>query len=98
MLPLQPYLVFVDLLTGADFIVTDGGSIQEESYFLNVPCLILRDQTERLEGLGQNAFLAGFDLKKINEFLRTFSSFRRQNPIEDAYPSRTIVDHLLTWV
>jgi UDP-N-acetylglucosamine 2-epimerase len=97
-LPLQPYLVFVDLLAGADFIVTDGGSIQEESYFLNVPCLILRGQTERLEGLGQNAFLAGFDPKRIDGFLQTFSSFRRQNPNEDVYPSMTIVDHLSTWV
>ncbi len=97
MLLLQPYFEFIDLLAGADFIVTDGGSIQEESYFLNVPCLIMRTKTERLEGLGQNALLAEFDQTKIDRFLQTFSGLRCIRTNDDLHPSRTIVDHLLRW-
>ncbi|MEE8113838.1 MAG: UDP-N-acetylglucosamine 2-epimerase [Nitrososphaerales archaeon] len=96
MLPLQSYIEFIDLLAGADFVVTDGGSIQEESYFLNIPCLIMRNRTERREGLGQNAFVTGFDEAKIDQFLEKYSSFRRTEVTDDSYPSRTIVDHLLS--
>lgn len=95
--PLQPYFAFVNLLAGADFIVTDGGSIQEESYLLNVPCLILRTKTERMEGLGHNALLAGFDEKKFDYFLQTFANLRGQKTDGDVYPSRAIVDHLIRW-
>lgn len=97
MLPLQPYLTFMGLLAQADFIVTDGGSVQEESYLLNVPCLIMREKTERLEGLGQNAFLAGFEPTKIKQFLQTFSALQRPNVNDDLRPSQTIVDQLLPW-
>jgi UDP-N-acetylglucosamine 2-epimerase len=94
-IPLQPYFEFLHLLVAADFIVTDGGSIQEESYFLNIPCLIMRARTERSEGLGENTFLAAFDQRRIDQFLHNFSSFRRTNANPPLNPSRTIVDHLL---
>jgi len=96
-LPLQPYLVFIDLLIGADFIVADGGSIQEESYFLNVPCLIMRTKTEREEGLGANALLSQFDQSQIDKFLQSFSSFKRTNTEDDLYPSRAIVERVRSW-
>jgi UDP-N-acetylglucosamine 2-epimerase len=85
------------LLAGADFIVTDGGSVQEESYFLNVPCLIMRKKTERQEGLDQNVLLAGFDENRVDQFLRSFSALRRAETCNESYPSRTIVDHLVSW-
>lgn len=96
-LPLQPYFEFLRLLGGADFIVTDGGSIQEESYFLNVPCLLMRTRTERQEGLGENVFLAVFDQGCINQFLRNFSALRRAEVDDHLHPSRIIVEHLLAW-
>ncbi|HRT61720.1 MAG TPA: UDP-N-acetylglucosamine 2-epimerase [Syntrophales bacterium] len=98
LMPLQPYLTFVNLLAGADFIVTDGGSIQEESYYLNVPCLVMRTRTERPEGMGENACLAGFDGDRIDRFLNSFSAFRRRgSPFEGLSPSKTIVDHLMPY-
>lgn len=99
LLPLQPYPAFIQLMAGADFIVTDGGSVQEESYFLNLPCLIMRRKTERCEGLGINACLAEFNQTRIDGFLRTFASYRRANADADneAHPSRVIVDHLMPW-
>jgi len=41
------YLDFLNLMMHAKFVLTDSGSIQEETTVLNVPCLTLRDTTER---------------------------------------------------
>lgn len=46
-LPPLGYLAFLRLMSGAVFVLTDSGGIQEETTFLNVPCLTLRDTTER---------------------------------------------------
>lgn len=98
LMPLQPYLTFVNLLAGADFIVTDGGSIQEESYYLDIPCLVMRTRTERPEGIGENACLAGFDGERIDRFLNTFPTLRRRTAsLEGLHPSKTIVDHLMPY-
>jgi UDP-N-acetylglucosamine 2-epimerase len=95
---LQPYLAFVNLLARADFIVTDGGSIQEESHYLNVPCLIMRAKTERMEGLGKNAHLAGFNEERINRFFEMLPDLRRKNPdAQDSHPSGIIVDHVAAY-
>jgi UDP-N-acetylglucosamine 2-epimerase (non-hydrolysing) len=42
-----PYLDFVRLMEGAAAVLTDSGGIQEETTALGVPCLTLRDSTER---------------------------------------------------
>lgn len=92
---LQPYLKFVDLLAGADFVVTDGGSIQEECYSLNTPCFIMRAKTERMEGLGENAMLAGFSLERCDEFMKALPGLRRRNAADESLsPSSVIVDYL----
>lgn len=41
------YLEFMSLVTKCRFIITDSGGIQEETTFLNIPCLTLRTNTER---------------------------------------------------
>jgi UDP-N-acetylglucosamine 2-epimerase (non-hydrolysing) len=43
----QPYLDFVQLMAGARCVLTDSGGIQEETTALRVPCLTLRETTER---------------------------------------------------
>jgi UDP-N-acetylglucosamine 2-epimerase (non-hydrolysing) len=93
--PLVPYLEFVRLLAHADFVVTDGGSIQEECYYLNKACMVLRSTTERVEGLGENALLTDFDLNQMNRFVQVFSSLKRKNLRADVAPSALIVDHAL---
>ena len=42
-----PYLAFLALLQEAAVVITDSGGIQEETTFLNVPCLTVRENTER---------------------------------------------------
>jgi len=41
------YLDFLALMSHATFVITDSGGIQEETTYLGVPCLTLRDSTER---------------------------------------------------
>jgi UDP-N-acetylglucosamine 2-epimerase (non-hydrolysing) len=43
----MPYLEFLGLQTRATVVVTDSGGIQEETTFLGVPCLTVRENTER---------------------------------------------------
>jgi UDP-N-acetylglucosamine 2-epimerase (non-hydrolysing) len=42
-----PYIRFMSLVLGAAAVVTDSGGIQEETTYLGIPCLTLRDNTER---------------------------------------------------
>lgn len=41
------YVEFMSLVTEAAFVITDSGGIQEETTYLSIPCLTLRDTTER---------------------------------------------------
>jgi len=46
-LPPQGYINNLAMIRNASFVITDSGGIQEETTYLNVPCLTLRDNTER---------------------------------------------------
>lgn len=46
-LPPQGYVDFLSLVLGARFVITDSGGVQEETTFLGIPCLTLRNTTER---------------------------------------------------
>ena len=60
------YPAFIALLGRADAVLTDSGGIQEEAPALGVPVLVLRDVTERSEGLATgNARLVGTDTAAI---------------------------------
>jgi UDP-N-acetylglucosamine 2-epimerase (non-hydrolysing) len=41
------YLQFMNLVTGAVAVITDSGGVQEETTYLGIPCLTLRENTER---------------------------------------------------
>jgi UDP-N-acetylglucosamine 2-epimerase (non-hydrolysing) len=42
-----PYLEFIALQRRASVVITDSGGIQEKTTFLGVPCLTVRENTER---------------------------------------------------
>jgi len=64
------YFAFQKLIKYSKFILTDSGGIQEESTFLQVPCLTLRDNTERpiTCNVGTNT-LVPFNLDIIKSYL-----------------------------
>jgi UDP-GlcNAc3NAcA epimerase len=68
------YLDMVMLEQDARMIMTDSGGIQKEAYWLGVPCVTLRDETEWVETVqaGWN-LLAGADSSKITEAVERFS-------------------------
>ena len=43
----MPYKSFMNVVTGARVVITDSGGLQEETTYLNIPCLTLRENTER---------------------------------------------------
>jgi UDP-N-acetylglucosamine 2-epimerase (non-hydrolysing) len=66
LLPPQGYMAFLDLWRDAALVLTDSGGLQEETTALGVPCLTLRENTERPITLheGSNQ-LAGTDPDRI---------------------------------
>jgi len=93
--PRQTYFDFVTLLERAAFIVTDGGSIQEESSYLGLPCLLLRKTSEREEGLGGNVVLSGYDDETIRRFAREPEIWRRPRALPEQHPSDLILENAL---
>lgn len=62
----QEYAEFVSLLNACELVLTDSGGIQEEAPTLGKPVLVMRDTTERPEGIeAGTALLVGTDVNKI---------------------------------
>lgn len=61
-LPPQAYLDFIALLAHARLAATDSGGVQEEATALGLPCLTLRDSTERPVTLGANRLVTPAEL------------------------------------
>lgn len=63
----------IALEQSARIILTDSGGMQKEAYWLEVPCVTLRDETEWVETVeaGWNV-LTGADPQKILRAVRTF--------------------------
>ncbi len=93
---LQPYAEFVAKVAAAPFVVTDGGSIQEESAFLGVPCLLWRDRTERSDGVGESVVVSRYDDGVIGRFLADPSVHRRDRMRLGESPSEVVLGALLT--
>jgi len=66
----QPYLAFLALEQSATVVITDSGGVQEETSFLEVPCITMRENTERpiTVQAGTNV-LAGRNLSRMQSEL-----------------------------
>jgi len=76
------YINFMSLQKYAKFIITDSGGIQEESSYFNVPCLTVRDNTERPVTCndGTNK-LIGTDYKNIPNEVKNIN-FNKKSSID----------------
>ena len=93
----QGYIEFISLIDGANFILTDSGGIQEEASCLAVPCLTLRENTERPITIAKGTnVLVGTDRKRILQELKELKSTwtRISIPLWDGQTSRRIVEIL----
>ena len=98
--PLE-YVPFVDLMRRAWLVLTDSGGIQEEGPSLGKPILVLREKTERPEGVeAGSAKLVGTQTRRIVEeavrLLEDRQEYERMarvhNPYGDGHASRRIAD------
>jgi len=96
----QNYVNFAHLMKGAELIVTDSGGVQEEGPSLSKPILVLRETTERQEGVtAGTAKLVGTDREKIvneaSKLLTDTNIYRemaaQENPYGDGKASQRIV-------
>ncbi|MBL8472268.1 MAG: UDP-N-acetylglucosamine 2-epimerase (non-hydrolyzing) [Rhodocyclaceae bacterium] len=102
-LPPQGYLEMVGLMAGATVVLTDSGGIQEETTALAVPCLTLRENTERpiTAEQGTNTVL-GRDAERIvaavDEVLQSGGKRGRAPEFWDGRAAERIAAHLHTWL
>jgi UDP-N-acetylglucosamine 2-epimerase (non-hydrolysing) len=103
LLPPQDYVPFVHLLSRCHFVLTDSGGVQEEAPALGKPVIVMRDTTERPEGLtAGTALLVGTDPRRIaEEGLRLMTDHRHyqrmsraHNPFGDGCASQRIINVL----
>jgi UDP-N-acetylglucosamine 2-epimerase (non-hydrolysing) len=92
-IPPTGYLDMLELERNAALVFTDSGGLQEESCFFRVPCVTLRENTERPETLkiGANV-LAGTDPKRILRAAENQLAAKRNwpNPYGDGTTGRRI--------
>lgn len=92
------YLEFMYAVKQASGVVTDSGGITEETTVLNIPCITLRDSTERPETirLGTNELVT--DLNRIEDYIRKMirGEWKKAQPIKfwDGKTAERIVDAL----
>jgi UDP-N-acetylglucosamine 2-epimerase (non-hydrolysing) len=96
----QPYAEFVALLANCRLALTDSGGVQEEAPSLGKPVLVMRDTTERPEGVAAGtARLVGADATTIvaeaSRLLSDESAYRQMaeavNPYGDGHAAQRIV-------
>ena len=97
-------LGFHNLLARSALILTDSGGIQEEAPSLGKPVIVLRDTTERPEGIAAGTLkLAGTEEENIYALVRQLLTDKEeygrmaqaQNPYGDGQASRRIADFIV---
>lgn len=85
------YLDFMKLLSESKFVLTDSGGIQEETTYLRIPCITIRETTERpiTAEIGSN-IVTGTDSDKILETVESIISGKfKEGKIPDLWDGNT---------
>jgi UDP-N-acetylglucosamine 2-epimerase (non-hydrolysing) len=96
------YLEFLSLQTKATVVITDSGGVQEETTFLHVPCITVRENTERpvTTTLGTNV-LVGRDMMRLRGEVRNILEGRHSRgevpPLWDGCAGPRIVQEMFDW-
>lgn len=103
LLPPQGYLEMLGLLAGATVVLTDSGGLQEETTALGVPCLTLRENTERPITVEQGTnILVGRDrdaiLGAVQEILVGNGKRGRVPELWDGHAAERITADLYQWL
>ena len=103
LLPPQGYLEMLGLLAEAKLVLTDSGGIQEETTALAVPCLTMRDNTERPITIEQGTnTLVGRDrrlaLECVDQVLHGGGKRGRIPELWDGHAAERIADDLALWL
>lgn len=97
-------VAFHNIASRASIILTDSGGIQEEAPSFGVPVLVLREQTERPEGVEAGVLkLVGTDstniIKHVAKLLSDPNEYKMMsngsNPYGDGKASQRIADHIV---
>ena len=96
------YLDFLALQRQATLVITDSGGVQEETTFLGVPCLTLRDHTERpvTVNLGTNTVVGQVPERLCSEVRRVLSGGYKTGevpPLWDGHAADRIADVIESW-
>ncbi|NJD52071.1 MAG: UDP-N-acetylglucosamine 2-epimerase (non-hydrolyzing) [Candidatus Methanoperedens sp.] len=95
----QDYLNFLQLEANARLVLTDSGGLQEETCILGVPCVTLRDNTERPETVEVGAnLLAGTEPEMIAKCARSMLERGNgwMNPFGDGRAAERIIQKMIT--
>lgn len=91
------YFSFIKLILHAYFIVSDGGSNQEECYYLGKPIILLREATERTEGLDKNCILSKYSSDIVTIFINNIENYQKDKVTFSHSPSQNIITHCLPY-
>jgi UDP-N-acetylglucosamine 2-epimerase (non-hydrolysing) len=86
-----PYVDFLALQSRATVVITDSGGIQEESTYLNIPCLTLRENTERpiTVSMGTNVLVGRDPAKLRSELASILNGKAKQGSIPPLWDGHT---------
>jgi len=101
LIPPQPYSEFVMLINNSRIVLTDSGGVQEEAPSLGKPVLVMRDTTERPEGVDAGTVkLVGANadniISSVNELITDSAAYEQmaqaKNPYGDGKAAQRIAD------
>ena len=107
LIPPQPYSEFIMLMNHSKIVLTDSGGVQEEAPSLGKPVLVMRDTTERPEGVEAGTVkligaVADNIITNVNELINDKEAYQEmaqaKNPYGDGKAASRIADVVLDFL